>query len=82
MQRNTLQVLKKLHELSPVNADLAFLARPEHGDTALRQQIGYQRWYYDWARDGMSYPLIDATFVYPSSSSVFAANAERVPPAQ
>src|SRR6266576_4198236 len=28
MQRNTLQVLKKLHELSPANADLRFLARP------------------------------------------------------
>jgi aminoglycoside phosphotransferase (APT) family kinase protein len=62
MQRHTLQVLKKLHELSPSNADLAFLARPKHGETALRQQIGYQRWYYDWAREGMSYPLIDRTF--------------------
>jgi aminoglycoside phosphotransferase (APT) family kinase protein len=62
MQRKTLQVLKKLHELSPENADLRFLARPKHGDTALRQQIGYQRWYYDWAREDMSYPLIDRTF--------------------
>jgi aminoglycoside phosphotransferase (APT) family kinase protein len=64
MQRRTLEVLKKLHELSPANADLAFLTRPEHGPTALRQQIGYQRWYYDWARDGKSYPLIDATFAW------------------
>ncbi len=62
MQRSTLMVLKKLHEITPANADLAFLARPEHGPTPLRQQIGYQRWYYDWARDGMSYPLIDRTF--------------------
>jgi aminoglycoside phosphotransferase (APT) family kinase protein len=62
MQRDTLQVLKKLHELSPSNADLAFLARPKHGDTALRQQLGYQRWYYDWAREDTSYPLIDRTF--------------------
>jgi aminoglycoside phosphotransferase (APT) family kinase protein len=62
MQRSTLEVLKKLHELTPANADLAFLARPQHGATALRQQIGHERWYYDWAREGLSYPLIDATF--------------------
>jgi aminoglycoside phosphotransferase (APT) family kinase protein len=62
MQTRTLQVLKKLHELSPANADLVFLTRPKHGESALRQQIGYQRWYYDWAREDMSYPLIDRTF--------------------
>ena len=60
MQTRTLEVLKKLHEITPANADLAFLARPQHGATALRQQLGYQRWYYDWAREGVSYPLIDA----------------------
>jgi aminoglycoside phosphotransferase (APT) family kinase protein len=64
MQRATLTVLKKLHEITPANADLAFLARPEHGSTALRQQLGYERWYYDWARDGLSYPLIDSTFAW------------------
>ena len=40
----------------------AFLMRPEHGDTALDQQLGYQRWYYDWAREGATYPLIERTF--------------------
>ena len=62
MQRSTLEVLKKLHELTPANSDLAFLARPQHGSTALQQQVGHERWYYDWAREGLSYPLIDATF--------------------
>jgi|SRR5665213_2773254 aminoglycoside phosphotransferase (APT) family kinase protein len=62
MQRSTLQVLKKLHEITPENADLAFLARPQHGSTALRQQLGHERFYYDWAREGQSYPLIDRTF--------------------
>jgi aminoglycoside phosphotransferase (APT) family kinase protein len=67
MQTSTLEILKKLHELNPENSDLAFLARPKHGATALRRQIGYQRWYYDWARDGMSYPLIDASFEWLES---------------
>jgi len=64
MQRRTLEVLKKLHELTPANSDLAFLARPQHGGTALEQQIGHERWYYDWARDGESYPLIDRAFAW------------------
>ena len=64
MQRRTLEVLTKLHELTPANADLSFLARPQHGSTALRQQVGHERWYYDWAREGVSYPLIDATFTW------------------
>jgi aminoglycoside phosphotransferase (APT) family kinase protein len=62
MQRRTLEVLAKLHELTPSNADLSFLARPEHGATPLQQQLGYQRYYYDWAREGLAYPLIERTF--------------------
>ncbi len=64
MQTRTLEVLAKLHALNPSNADLSFLARPEHGDRALTQQLGYQRWYYEWAREGVSYPLIDRTFAW------------------
>jgi aminoglycoside phosphotransferase (APT) family kinase protein len=64
MQTHTLEVLAKLHRLTPANADLAFLARPQHGNTALEQQIGHERWYYDWAREGLSYPLVDATFAW------------------
>ena len=62
MQRRTLEVLAKLHDVNPVNADLSFLVRVQHGTTALEQQLGHERWYYDWAREGVSYPLIDATF--------------------
>jgi aminoglycoside phosphotransferase (APT) family kinase protein len=64
MQRRTLEVLAKLHRLTPSNADLAFLARPQHGKTALEQQVGHERWYYEWAREGTSYPLIDRTFAW------------------
>jgi aminoglycoside phosphotransferase (APT) family kinase protein len=67
MQRRTLEVLGKLHELTPANSDLAFLARPQFGNTALEQQIGHERWYYDWAREGESYPLIEAAFAWLDS---------------
>jgi aminoglycoside phosphotransferase (APT) family kinase protein len=62
MQTRTLEVLTKLHRLNPQNADLSFLARPQHGATALQQQLGHERWYYDWAREGQRYPLIERTF--------------------
>jgi aminoglycoside phosphotransferase (APT) family kinase protein len=64
LQTNAINVLARLHEITPANADLSFLAHPEHGTSALDQQLGYQRWYYDWARDGETYPLIERTFAW------------------
>jgi aminoglycoside phosphotransferase (APT) family kinase protein len=74
LQHGAVSVLARLHEITPGNADLSFLAHPEHGSSALRQQIGYQRWYYEWARDGVEYPLIERTFAwldahYPDESA-------------
>ena len=62
MQRNCVEVLVKLHELTRENADLAFLELPQHGTDALDQHLGYQRSYYEWARDGARYPIIERTF--------------------
>jgi aminoglycoside phosphotransferase (APT) family kinase protein len=62
LERSTLEVLAKLHRITPENADLAFLARPQHGENALDQQLGHERWYYEWAREGVHYPLIERTF--------------------
>jgi aminoglycoside phosphotransferase (APT) family kinase protein len=62
LQRRTLEILAKLHTITPANSDLSFLARPERGASALQQQLGHERWYYEWARDGQSYPLIERTF--------------------
>jgi aminoglycoside phosphotransferase (APT) family kinase protein len=50
MERNAVRVLARLHEITPVTHDLSFLMRPEYGNDPLGQQLGYQRWYYDWAR--------------------------------
>ncbi|MGH8976894.1 MAG: phosphotransferase family protein [Acidimicrobiia bacterium] len=62
MQRNAVRVLAQLHTITPETHDLSFLLRPEFGDDPLDQQLGYQRWYYDWAREGATYPLIERTF--------------------
>jgi aminoglycoside phosphotransferase (APT) family kinase protein len=62
LQDTSVNVLARLHEVTPKTHDLAFLAQPEHGASAMDQQLGYQRWYYEWARNGVSYPLIERTF--------------------
>jgi aminoglycoside phosphotransferase (APT) family kinase protein len=62
MQRNAVRTLVDLHELRPDNTDLAFLARPDKGKSALGQHLGHERDYYEWARGDIHYPLIERTF--------------------
>ena len=62
MQRNAVQVLADLHSITVDNADLGFLARPAYGDDGLDQHLGHERHYYEWARDGKTFPLIERTF--------------------
>ncbi len=64
MQDETVGVLARLHEIGPATHDLSFLAQPRHGTSPLDQQLGYQRWYYEWARNGVSYPLIERTLAW------------------
>jgi len=64
LQRATLQTLAKLHAIDVSGADAAFLDRPQYGATALEQHLNYQREYYDWAREGTSYPIIEKTFAW------------------
>jgi aminoglycoside phosphotransferase (APT) family kinase protein len=62
MQTNAVSVLARLHELNPRDHDLSFLDRPEHGMSPLDQHVGYQRWYYDWAREGQVVPIVERLF--------------------
>ncbi|MFN8035486.1 MAG: phosphotransferase family protein [Acidimicrobiia bacterium] len=64
MQEGAARTLVQLHELTPAGHDLSFLARPGLGASPMDQQLGYQRSYYDWAREGASYPLIERTFAW------------------
>jgi aminoglycoside phosphotransferase (APT) family kinase protein len=62
LERESVRVLARLHDLTPETHDLAFLDRPKFGAGALDQHLDYQRWYYDWAREGEHVPLIERTF--------------------
>jgi aminoglycoside phosphotransferase (APT) family kinase protein len=62
LERESVRVLARLHALTPETHHLAFLDRPKFGAGALDQHLDYQRWYYDWARDGETVPLIERTF--------------------
>ena len=64
LETSTMSVLARLHRIRPETHDLSFLARPEHGASALDQQLGHQRAYYEWAREGQRYPLIERTFAW------------------
>jgi aminoglycoside phosphotransferase (APT) family kinase protein len=62
LERQSVRVLARLHDLTPETHDLAFLDRPQFAAGALDQHLDYQRWYYDWAREGQRVPLIERTF--------------------
>jgi aminoglycoside phosphotransferase (APT) family kinase protein len=59
--RNSVQVLAEVHSIDPDNADLSFLVDLGDGPSAMTVQLDAQRAYYDWARDGVRYPLIERT---------------------
>ena len=67
MQDNAVRTLAGVHEVTAQKCDLSFLARPDHGASPLDQQLGYQRWYYEWARHDTRYPLIERTFEWLDS---------------
>jgi aminoglycoside phosphotransferase (APT) family kinase protein len=64
MQRSAIGVLARLHDIDVSGPDAAFLDRPQWGATPLEQHLRYQRWYYDWAREGIDYPLIESAFAW------------------
>lgn len=62
MQRNAVRILAELHTITVDNADLSFLERRKFGTDALDQHLGHERHYYEWAREGKTFPLIERTF--------------------
>jgi aminoglycoside phosphotransferase (APT) family kinase protein len=61
---NSVEVLAQVHTITPTNADLTFITRPPRGSSAMDAQLVGQRNYYEWARDAVSYPLIERTFAW------------------
>ena len=64
LQRNAIDVLAKLHAIDITGDDATFLDRPEFGVAPLDQHLNYQRWYYDWGRDGVDYEIIERSFAW------------------
>jgi aminoglycoside phosphotransferase (APT) family kinase protein len=64
LQRNAVNVLAQLHAIDVSGPNADFLRRPQHGKTPLDQHLGYQRWYYDWAREGVDYEIIERAFAW------------------
>ena len=64
LQANVVNVLARLHELSPERNDLSFLNRGGPGSTPLGHHLDAQRRYYEWAREGVTYPLIERAFTW------------------
>ena len=62
LERNSVGILAELHALDLGSVEVGFLERPEFGAGALEQHLGYQRHYYDWAREGRSFPILERTF--------------------
>jgi aminoglycoside phosphotransferase (APT) family kinase protein len=61
---NSVEVLAQVHTITPTNADLTFITRPPRSSSAMDAQLVGQRDYYEWARDAVSYPLIERTFAW------------------
>ena len=61
LQRNAVSVLARLHEITPERVDLSFLVKPYDGSPVDRQ-LAHERAYYEWAREEVTYPLIERTF--------------------
>src|SRR6476661_9723719 len=62
MEQRAVEVLAGVHDTTAAEADLDFLQFPEPGDTALRRHVAHERDYYEWARDGLRFPLIERAF--------------------
>ena len=57
-QRNFMSVQAQLHNIDLTDVDTSFIASPDGGD-ALGRQLDAQYEYFEWARAGRDFPLID-----------------------
>lgn len=69
-----LGAMARIHHVDVHDADLGFLDRPEHGDGAITQELGYWRAYLDWASAGERYDMLETIWEW------CAANRPPEPP--
>ncbi|MBM4382881.1 MAG: phosphotransferase family protein [Deltaproteobacteria bacterium] len=64
LQNATIAAIARLHAIDPNKEGAEFLELALPGATALRRHVENQRRFYDWMRQGRSYPLIERTFAW------------------
>lgn len=64
IQDHTADIMARVHAIEIDDKARALLDRPDHGETPLSQHLNYERWYYDWAREGVDYPVIEEGFAW------------------
>jgi aminoglycoside phosphotransferase (APT) family kinase protein len=79
MERRAVEVLAGVHGATDDPAEWQFLEYDVPGDTALRRHVNHQREYYEWARDGLHFPLLERSFDWLDEHWPEAADAN--PPA-
>ena len=62
LETSTIGVLARLHTIVDDSDETAFLRPDARGDTPLARQLAYQRFYYEWARDGVGVPILERAF--------------------
>jgi aminoglycoside phosphotransferase (APT) family kinase protein len=58
-EAGTLAVMAQLHTIDGDDDATAFLRLDHPGKTALEQMLGFLRYYYEWAREGRSVPVLE-----------------------
>jgi len=64
LQDATVAAIARLHAIDPEKSGASVLAFDHPGATPLRRHVENQRRYYDWMREGRSYPLLERAFVW------------------
>ena len=75
MERSAVEVLAGVHGATDDPDDWKFLEFTQSGDTALRRHVAHEREYYEWARDGLRFPLLERSFDWLDDNWPVAADA-------
>lgn len=75
MERSAVEVLAGVHGATDNPDEWKFLEFTQAGDTALRRHVAHEREYYEWARDGLRFPLLERSFEWLDDNWPAAADA-------
>lgn len=76
LQAASVELVASIHAVPATPEELAFLDAGGAGDTALRRHVAAQRRYYDWARQGARFPVLERAFDWLDAHWPTRADAE------